>query len=546
MFEELESLDFDIVFVGAGPANLFAALWLQRLVARHREAGGADLSPSVAVIDKGRHGGAHLLSGALLDPRPILECFPEWLGTGFPSYGSVTREKVWFLGSRKRVAIPFLPESFGNEGMLMVSLSRLGAWMGEQALAAGIELFHETAAVEPVVSNGRLRAIRTDSKGVGRDGMRKASFLPGLLLGARTFVIGEGAAGSVTRALAAHFPERFAMERQRYETGVRECWRVPEGRINTGEVHHAFGYPLGSHAYGGGWLYAFSPTLLSLGYVASPGRLDPACDPQLLLQRFKQHPWLQQLLEGGSMLEAGARTLTSGGFDALPRMSGPGYLLTGESAGLVDMQRHKGLHLAMLSGMIVAETLFEGLLRDDFSEGQLARADERFAASWGYREMEAARFFRSGFDKGLYAGLVQAGLRVSFPGFGPGKKREEGKSPVAEPLEPFHPDEQLTFGRESWLFRSGVAHEEDQPVHLQLSEESVNRFCLERCGTEFGYPCLRFCPAGVYEIVTFPEHSLLLHASNCLHCKTCEVADPYGIVRWMPPEGGGGPGYRMS
>ena len=542
---ERESLEFDILFVGAGPANLASAINLQRLIKRHNERSTNPLDPAIAVIDKGRYAGAHLISGALLDPRALEEFFPDYRERGCPIEATVSHESLWYLGRKRKFPIPFVPEPFSNHGALLVSLSRLGAWMAEKAEKEGVQLFDNTAATAPFIENSRLAGIITDDKGLDKNGNQKPGYEPGLLLKSKVTVIGEGSDGSLFRQLSIHFPTGSTT--QRYETGVKETWRIPEGRVIAGEVHHTFGFPLESDVYGGGWLYAFSPTLLSIGLISSPGPESPLCDPHLNLQRFKEHPLVSSILKGGTMVEVGARTISSGGIDTIPPLYGPGFLVTGESAGMVNMQRHKGIHLAMKSGLLAAETLFEALLHDDFSDVRLKGYSERFRNSWAYEELHAARNYRKAFDKGLYAGLVQAGLQLSIPGLSlTAKTGKRKQKKLVDGKEEFRPDGSLTFSKEQSLYHSGTMHEENQPCHLHIRAEDIAEICLKKCTAEFANPCRHFCPAAVYEISGDPVPALKLNPSNCLHCKTCEVADPYGIITWTAPEGGGGPGYKLS
>jgi electron-transferring-flavoprotein dehydrogenase len=554
---ERESLEFDVLFVGAGPANLASAIHLQRLLKRHAAESGESLEPSIAVIDKGRYAGAHLLSGALIDPRALEEFFSDFREEGCPIESTVSKEAIWFLQSKRKFPVPFVPEQFSNKNSLIVSLSRLGAWLAENAEEEGIQLFDNTAASAPFLENGRVAGIITDDKGLSKYGKKKTGYEPGLLLKSRVTVIGEGSDGSITRQLSKHFPTVSAA--QRYETGVKETWQIPEGQVIAGEVHHTFGFPLESDVYGGGWIYAFSPTLVSVGCISSLGPESPVCDPHLNLQRFKLHPLVANILKFGKMVEAGARTITSGGLDAMPPLYGPGYLLTGESAGMVNMQRHKGIHLAMKSGIIAAETIFEALLFNDFSTERLKSCEDRFRNSWAWEELHAARNYRKAFDKGLYAGLFQAGLQLGIPGLSlnktqlslpgfadtPGFSLKKKKSALPS-IPEFRADGMRTFTKERSLFNSGVMHEENQPCHLHIKPEDIAAICLKKCTKEFGNPCQHFCPAGVYEITHEPVPMLKLNPSNCLHCKTCEIADPYGVITWSVPEGGGGPGYKLS
>ena len=557
MKQERESIEFDIVFVGAGPANLASAIHLQRLVKRHNAQSATPLEPSIAIVDKGRHAGGHLLSGALLDPRALEEFFPDYREQGCPIEATVSEERLWFLQSKRKFPIPFVPRQFSNEGALLLSLSRLGAWMAEKADEEGIQLFDNTAATAPLIENGKVAGILTDDKGLDRKGKAKHNFEPGVILKSKVTVIGEGSSGSLFRQLSALYPSGSPV--QRYETGVKETWQIAEGHLKAGEVLQFFGYPLSAESYGGGWLYAFSPTLISIGFISSLGPDSPLCDPHLNLQRFKLHPLLAKILTGGTMVEAGARTISSGGLDAMPQLYGPGFLVTGESAGMVNMQRHKGIHLAMKSGLLAAETLFEALLHNDFSTGQLGGYAERFKNSWAFEELHAARNYRKAFDNGLYAGLFQAGFQISLPGLSlpktqislpglaplpfPGlKKRENAFAAIPE----FRADGYKTFSKEQSLFRSNLLHEENQPCHLHIRAQDIAEICLKKCLAEFNNPCQHFCPAAVYEITTQPFPALKLNPSNCLHCKTCEVTDPYGVITWSVPEGGSGPGYTIS
>jgi electron-transferring-flavoprotein dehydrogenase len=557
MKQERESVEFDIVFVGAGPANLASAIHLQRLIKRHNARSANPLDPAIAIIDKGRHAGAHLLSGALLDPKALEEFFPDYLEQGCPIEATVSKETIWFLQSKRKFQIPFLPRQFSNEGALLLSISRLGAWMAEKADEEGIQLFDNTAATAPFLENGKVAGILTDDKGRDRKGKAKNNFEPGALLKSKVTVIGEGSDGSLFRQLSTLYPSENPG--QRYETGVKETWQIPEGHLMAGEVQQFFGYPLSAESYGGGWLYAFSPTLISIGFISSLGPDSPICDPHLNLQRFKLHPLLAKIFIGGTMVEAGAKTISSGGLDAMPQLCGPGFLVTGESAGMVNMQRHKGLHLAMKSGILAAETLFDALLHDDFSNERLKSYEKRFKTSWAYDELHAARNYRKAFDNGLYAGLVQAGLHISLPGLSLPKTQLSlpGLAPIPYPclkkrttpstaIPEFRADGYRTFSKEQSLFHSSLMHEENQPCHLHIKEEDIAEICLKKCTKEFANPCQHFCPAAVYEIITEPIPALKLNPSNCLHCKTCEVADPYGVITWTTPEGGSGPGYKVS
>ncbi|MCF8382984.1 MAG: electron transfer flavoprotein-ubiquinone oxidoreductase [Chlorobium sp.] len=558
MKEERESLAFDVVFAGGGPANLASAIHLKNLIVRHNaEHPGEQLEMDIAVVDKSRHWGAHLLSGAVLDTRALEELMPDYRERGCPLEAVAAGEGVFFLTEKKKFAFPFLPEPFRNIGYPLVSLSRLGAWMAGEAEKAGVQLFDSTAAVAPLVEGGKVCGLITGALGLDRKGNPKPDHLPGLELRARITVFGEGPAGTLAGELQKTFSLQPESHEQHYETGVKEVWRIPEGRMEAGEVWHTFGYPLQAERYGGGWLYAYSNTGLSLGFVTAIERTAPESDPHRNLQLFKQHPFIASILEGGSLVEYGAKAITSGGLNAMARICGPGFLVTGESAGMLNMQRLKGIHLAMKSGMLAAETIFEALLRNDFSAAMLQDYEDRFRKSWAYAELHATRNFRKAFEKGLYHGLLQAGMQLSFPGLSlasgflkkrddSGKRQPEKKKQPGGTLHPFRPDGKLTFSKEECLYRSGTVHEENQPCHLRIDSCDITEICLVRCRKEYGNPCTVFCPAKVYEFIETPEPALKINASNCLHCKSCALADPYGIITWTPPEGGGGPGYKLS
>lgn len=557
MQSDRESLDFDIVFVGAGPANLTAAIHLQRLINRHNASEKNILEPEIAMLEKGRYVGAHLLSGAILDPAAFDQFLPDFLQSGCPLETEVTRDSVWFLFGQKKIQIPYLPEPFRNRGNQLISLSKFGAWLAEEAESLGINIFDNTAAVEPVIENGRVTGVITDDKGIDKEGNTKPGAEPGMRLNTKAIVVGEGSHGSIFRKLDRAFSLSKESRKQLYETGVKELWKIPKGKIEAGEVRHTFGYPLPSSIYGGGWLYAFSDTEVSLGFVTSAEPERPVVDSHYNLQLFKQHPFIASIIRDGQMMEFGAKTITSGGFHAMPKPSGPGFLLTGETAGLVNMQRLKGLHLAMQSGILAAETLFASLLADDFSEKTLLSYPERLEKSAVHDEMHKAANYRQAFEKGLYKGLMQAGLSLKIPGI---LLAEKAVTPAENKLHTgkkqylnwtkkkatFRPDDVCTFSKSTDLYASGTVHEEDQPCHLLIKEKDITNICLKKCTEEFGNPCQHFCPAGVYEINHDADQVLRLSPSNCLHCKTCEIIDPYGIITWVPPEGGGGPGYRSS
>ncbi len=543
MDQERESLDFDIVFVGAGPANLSAAIRLQQLIKKHNATAASPLEAEVAILEKSRNPGGHLLSGAVIEPDLLSTLLPDSTSHLQKETTTVSQESIWFLTRQRRFALPFIPEPLRNNDNIIVSLSELGRALSAEAERLDIPILDSTAATIPVIEEARLQAVITDAKGTGRNGSPKPGADPGMRINAKTFVIGEGARGSMTRQLSAAFNlHAEAPETQRYETGVKEVWEVPAGRIKAGELHHTFGYPLPTSTYGGGWVYAMTDTRVSTGFVTSIEPQAPLVDPHGNLQLFKAHPFVSRILNGGRPLEYGAKTITSGGWNAMPELYGPGFLLVGESAGLLDLKRLKGVHLALRSGIMAAETLFACLQRNDFSVAALSDYRERIVNSSIHEVLLDSRDYRKGFDDGLYKGLLKAGLKLSIPGISGSKPHTPRKIPPPQPPK----DSPNYLSKEDALYLSGTSHEEDQPCHLLITRKDLFEVCSTTCMETYGNPCQYFCPAGVYDIDTEARPVLKLNPSNCLHCKTCEIIDPCSVITWIPPEGGGGPDYKLS
>lgn len=543
MNQDRESIDFDIVFIGAGPANLSAAIHLQQLIRKHNATASKPIEAEIAILEKSRNPGGHLLSGAVIEPGLLSTLLPQGTPNLLKETASVGKESIWFLTRQRRVALPFIPEPLRNNGNIIVSLSELGRALAAEAERLDIPILDATAATMPVIEDGRLQAVITDTKGTGRNGLPRPGSEPGMRINARAFVIGEGAHGSLTRQLSQAFGlHDRAQESQRYETGVKEVWEIPSGRLKAGELHHTFGYPLPASTYGGGWLYAMTDTRVSMGFVTAIEPKAPLVAPHANLQLFKAHPFIARILEGGRPLEYGAKTITSGGWNAMPELHGPGFLLVGESAGLLDLKRLKGVHLALQSGIMAAEVLFSCLDRDDFSATALSDYRERFMASPVKEGLLDSRDYRKGFDEGLYKGLLKAGLKLSIPGISGIKPAAYRQEPPLQPKK----DSPHYLSREDALFLSGTSHEEDQPCHLHITREDMLQVCSTTCRETYGNPCQYFCPAGVYEIDPQADPILKLNPANCLHCKTCEIIDPFGVITWVPPEGGGGPDYKLS
>jgi electron-transferring-flavoprotein dehydrogenase len=555
MTETRETLDLDVVFVGAGPASLAGAAHLAQLIKAHNGRGGKKLEPSIAVLEKGREAGSHALSGAVVDPRALAELFPDdWKQAPFEA--EVGAEKFLFLTEKSSLRLP-IPPPLHNHGSYVASLGRLVKWLAKRVEDAGVDVFYEFPAVEALVENGRVIGVRTGDKGVGRKGEKKANYEPGVDIRAQVTVLGEGPRGTLVKQLDG----KLGLEGknpQIYALGIKEVWDLPPGRMKAGDVLHTLGFPLGTHIFGGGFVYGMQQDQLIVGLVIGLDYKNPLFDPHQAFQRMKTHPAISSILEGGKMAFYGAKALPEGGWWSMPRLSGDGFLLIGDSGSFLNSERLKGIHLAMKSGMLAAETIFEGLVAGDLSETRLAEYRAKVDASWIRKEMWPVRNFHQSFDHGLGAGMLQgaAGLLTGGRGWGfkdrlptePGHKRmEKLNSPEGGSLKPPAPlavDGKLTFDRLADVYNSGTAHEENQPLHLLVADTSI---CASRCAEEFANPCQRFCPAAVYEMV--PDAStpagkrLQINASNCVHCKTCDIMDPYGIITWVPPEGGGGPNY---
>ncbi len=542
---ERETLPVDVLIVGAGPAGLGAAIRLAQL----SKAAGRPVE--IAVIEKAKEIGAHTCSGAVMDPKALRELIPEFEAEGAPIESAVEDDQVWFLTETECAPLGFLPPSLRQHGNLIISLGQLVRWLGKRAEALGINIFAGFPAVDAIVEDGRVAGVRTGDKGIDKRGERKGSFEPGVDIRAKVTIVGEGPRGSLTRILKDRFGLAAGKSPDIYATGVKEIWELPAGGTHRGRVIHTMGWPLPNATFGGGFIYSMSRDRIDLGFVTGLDYKDPFTDPHRNLQLLKTHPKVRALLEGGKMIEYGAKTIPEGGWEAVPKLQMPGAMLVGDSANLLDGQRLKGVHLALKSGMLAAETAFEALQKEDLSEKALSAYTARVEGSFIKTELWKARNFKKGFKFGLYAGALGAAAGEFTNGWSPfgglemtpGHTRMEPKKEgAAPPAVKF--DDKLTFSKLSDVFASGTMHDEDQPCHLHVLEPDL---CVNRCAKEFGNPCQHFCPAAVYEWVKKDDKDvgrLQINFSNCVHCKTCDIMDPYDIIRWVPPEGGGGPAYQ--
>jgi electron-transferring-flavoprotein dehydrogenase len=559
---EREVLEFDVQFVGAGPAGLAGAIHLATLIEKHNQAvaagapGEAIGETNIAVLEKSAEVGAHGFSGAVMDPRAMRELIPDFVEQGCPLASPVTGDEVYILTETGQFKLPFLPPVLHNDGNYIVSLSDLTKWMAGIAEARGVLIATETPASSPLVEAGRVLGVRTGDKGVAKDGSHKGTYQPGADCVAKATVLCEGPRGTVTRQLERSLGLTVGKDPQVYATGVKELWEVPAGRARKGQVIHTMNWPLAADTFGGGFIYGMSDTLWAVGFCTGLDSPDPTSDPHANLQRFKTHPLVRALLAGGKPVAYGAKAIPEGGWYAMPKLAADGVLLAGDAGGFLNGGRLKGIHLAIKSGMLAAETLFECLLAGDFSKERLAGYETRVNASWAADEMRSMRNFHQAFDGGLWRALPRTGFQMFFGGRDPLGDRLKGHAghermrhlsqvhPGGKPAVP-KADGTLTFDKLADVYLSGTMHDEDQPVHLVVADTSI---CATKCRQEYGNPCQHFCPANVYEMVPDErkagELMLRINASNCVHCKTCDIADPYQIITWTTPEGGGGPNYK--
>ncbi len=538
-----ESMEYDVVVVGGGPAGLAAAIRLKQL------------SPgtSVCVIEKGSEVGAHILSGAVMDPRAMDELFPDWKAKGAPLNVPVSEDRFLFLTGSGSLKTPnwLLPGCFQNHGNYVISLGNVTRWLGQQAEAAGVEIFPGFAAAEVLYDdNGAVKGVATGDMGVNRKGEHTDAFQPGMELHAKYTFFAEGCRGNLGKLLEAKFDLRKGVDPQVYGIGLKELWDVKPEKHQPGLVVHTAGWPLERDTYGGSFLYHLENNQVAVGFVVGLGYRNPYLSPYEEFQRYKTHPSIRGFLEGGKRIAYGARAIAAGGLQSLPKTVFPGGCLIGDDAGYLNASRIKGSHCAIKSGMLAAEAAAEALGKGR-SRDELSAYPEAFRQSWLFDELYRARNFKPWMSKGLYTGTLMVGIdQVVFGGKAPWTLRHDHadhetlqKKTEAQPIAYPKPDGVLTFDRLTSVSFSATNHGEDQPVHLTLKDASVPvNVNLEL----YDAPEQRYCPAGVYEIVRDDGGAnprLQINAQNCVHCKTCDIKDPTQNIVWVTPEGGGGPNY---
>ena len=548
-----ETLEVDILIVGGGPAGMSAALRLAQL---QKEKGGEPLA--IAVLEKAREAGAHMLSGAVLDPSALRDLVPDFKDKGAPLATEARRDDIYFLTRGSQVRLPITPPFFQNHGNYVISLNKFVKWLAGLVEAEGIDVFTGFPATDILFDGSAVAGVRTGDRGIDKHGQKKSTFEPGVDIHAKVTIFADGVRGNLTKSLVRQLGLDEGRAPQVYAIGIKELWEVPAGRTEAGRVVHTMGFPLKPKEFGGAFMYSLPDNLVSIGLVSGLDYRDPMFDPYVAFQHLKRHPLISSVLEGGQIVRYGAKALPEGGWYTIPKTYSAGALIVGDAGGFMNSVRLKGIHLAMRTGMLAAETAFAAIRAGDTSEAALKAYDDRIQSSDVRKELYPVRNVHQAFAHGSLAGAAFAGLslvtgggwfRDPLPSHGGWTRIQkiadyykDARPDPDSTVNPVKIDRQLTFDRLTNVHYSGTRHAEDQPSHLIVHDANI---CATRCREEFGNPCTRFCPANVYEMVDAGDgrKKLQINASNCVHCKTCDIMDPYQIIDWVPPEGGGGPQY---
>lgn len=554
-----EVIQTDILIVGSGVAGLATAIHLVDVwEAAQKNGGGTQSLPRILVLEKGSSVGSHSLSGAIVDPSTLQKLLPGIPEKDFPFESPVHKDEFYFLLPKKALRTPYTPPFMGNRGNYVAALGKLTRWLAEIAEKKGVQVYPGFGVSELVYEQGRVAGAKTVDSGVDKHGKPMDNFQPGDEIRAKITVLAEGSRGSLTKKMIQKLDLAANSNPQVYSTGVKELWEVPEGVFEAGRVIHTLGFPFSFNHFGGGFIYGLNGRQVAVGIAAGLDYTDPTFDPHAALQVYKTHPFVAKILEKGKVLRYGAKTIPEGGLYSLPQLYHDGAMIVGDAAGFLSMPSLKGIHLAIESGMLAAQTAFEALQKNDFSKQQLSLYETLFKKSAGYKNLSRVRNFRAGFGHGMIVGAFHFATQILTGGRGitlSGKmKTHEDAACIRKLVDVKKPftrkfrkelvfDKKLTFDKVTDVFYSGSKHDEEQPCHCRVLDLEL---CRNVCIPKYGGPCQHFCPAEVYEIITDSKtgkKDLHIHPANCVHCKTCDIKDPFGNLEWVPPYGGDGPEY---